>query len=91
MPYLTEEDKHKVGVEVDRLTDYTNNLDIQNLAGHINYINFIVVRRWISKNGKKYFVFAAILGTLICCVLEIYRRLVAPYEEEKIKSNGDAE
>ena len=91
MPYLTQEDKDKNAVNENYLTDYTDNLSIQDLAGHINYLNFMIVRRWIKKNGKKYFVFATIVGTLICCILEIYRRLIAPYEDEKINSNGDVE
>jgi hypothetical protein len=99
MPYLADQDKKDLEFKdnyesigrIEKLTDYLDNEPIDRLAGAINYLNFIIVRRWIDKNGKKYFVFAAILGTLVCCIFEIYRRLVAPYEEEKIKSNGDAE
>lgn len=29
------------------------------------------------------------VGELECCVLEIYRRLISPYEDEKISENGD--
>lgn len=29
------------------------------------------------------------LGALECCKLEFYRRVAAPYEDSKIKSNGD--
>jgi hypothetical protein len=32
-----------------------------------------------------------IVGALRCCELEIYRRLAAPYEDLKIKENGDVE
>jgi hypothetical protein len=93
MPYLTNEDKidFNFGNRISDLTDYLNQLKIESLSGHINYLNFIIIKRWIKKNGKKYFVFAAIVGTLVCCILEIYRRLIVPYETEKINSNGDAE
>jgi hypothetical protein len=93
MPYLTEFEKREFNYDnrINDLTDYLNNKPIQELTGHINYLNFIIAKRWIKKNGKKYFVFATIIGTLVCCILEIYRRLVAPYEEEKIKINGDVE
>jgi hypothetical protein len=29
------------------------------------------------------------VGALECCKLELYRRMVAPYEEKKIIDNGD--
>lgn len=29
------------------------------------------------------------LGVLRCCQLELYRRMVAPYEDKKIQENGD--
>jgi hypothetical protein len=91
MPYLTVKDKEEIKNSVDYLSDTLERKPIESFVGYINYLNFVFVRRWIKKNGKKYFVFASIIGTLICCILEIYRRLVAPYEEEKIISNGDVE
>jgi hypothetical protein len=30
-----------------------------------------------------------VVGVLECCKLELYRRLAAPYEDTKIKENGD--
>jgi hypothetical protein len=32
---------------------------------------------------------ADIAGALECCKLEFYRRVAVPYEDQKIKSNGD--
>lgn len=90
MPYLLYKDKEKVtnngGLELE---NYYSKLAPQDFAGHLNYLNFWLVKNWIDKNGKKYWIFALIVGTLVCCVLEIYRRLVAPYEEIKIKEAGD--
>lgn len=58
-------------------------------AGTLNYLVFRLTKKRIEKQGKSYFFFAVVVGTLVCCVLEIYRRLVAPYEGTKIQSNGD--
>lgn len=92
MPYLKYKDKEKVTDNgALELEDYYSKLSPQDFAGHINYLNFWLVKNWVKKNGKKYWIFALITGTLVCCVLEIYRRLVAPYEDEKIKSSGDVE
>jgi len=93
MPYIEQEAKDRFTANADDngVAEYLSTLDLSNFAGHLNYLNFKIVRRYIKKNGKKYFTFCAIVGTLICCILEIYRRLVANYEDEKIKSNGDVE
>ena len=91
MPYLTNNDKEEIKQSVDYLSDTLSNKKIESFVWYINYLNFIFVKRWVSKNGKKYFVFAAIVGTLICCIFEIYRRLIASYEDSKIQSNGDVE
>jgi len=92
MPYLLDKDKKKV---IERggedLENYYSSLSAQDFAGHLNFLNFFLVKKWIKKNGQKYWIFSLFVGTLVCCVLEIYRRLVAPYEEEKIKSSGDVE
>ena len=93
MPYLAQEKKDFLDSECDvrNLSDKMTNESIQDFVGYLNYLNFVFVKRWIKKNGNKYFVFAAIIGTLICCILEIYRKLVAPYEDEKILENRDVE
>jgi len=91
MPYITQRDKDRFTANADNngVAEYLSRLGLGEFAGHLNYLNFKIVRRWIKKNGKKYFAFATIVGTLICCILEIYRRLVAPYEDKKIRENGD--
>jgi len=92
LPYLKYNDKEKVtdngGLE---LKNYYSKLSAQDFAGNLNYLNFWLIKNWIKENGKKYWIFALFVGTLVCCVLEVYRKLVAPYEEEKIKDSGDVE
>ncbi|HUS51196.1 MAG TPA: hypothetical protein VMZ91_13595 [Candidatus Paceibacterota bacterium] len=93
MPYLTQENKDYLNEE-NHLSSLARTLSeepVEKFVGELNYMNFLFVKRWIKKNGKKYFVFAAIIGTLICCVFEIYRKLIAPYEEIKEKENGSIE
>ena len=89
MPYILKTERENLAdVGVDTLGKYLSRQDIKTFAGYLNYINFYIVKRWIEKNGKKYFVFATIVGTLVCCILEIYRKLIAPYEELKEEQNG---
>ena len=92
MPYLSKPSKEKVtdngGLELEK---YYSSLKPQDFAGHINYLNYRLVKAWIRMNGKKYWIFALIVGTLVCSVLEIYRRLISKYEDEAIAKNGDVE
>ena len=91
MPYLNDDFKSEVNIHcsVDRTTGYLASLKEQDFAGALNYFNFVIVKRYLEKSGKRYWKLALILGTLVCCVFEIYRRVVAPYEEECIEKNGD--
>ncbi len=39
--------------------------------------------------GPDYRRFNDVMGVLACAQAEVYRRLIAPYEDEAIKRNGD--
>jgi len=92
MPYLASDFKSEVNVHasVPRTTEYLASLDPQHFAGALNYFNYVIVRKYLEKNGKRYWILALILGSLVCCVFELYRRVVAKYEDECIERNGDA-
>lgn len=90
MPYLKTKDRDIINATGgDKVTNYLAKLDAKEMAGALNYLNFRIVKKWTEKNGKRYWIFALIIGTLVCCLLEIYRRLIAPYENQKIKESGD--
>jgi len=58
--------------------------------GELNYAITMLVRKWIAlKGGLSYANFNAAVGVLECAKLELYRRMVAPYEDEKARLNGD--
>ena len=54
--------------------------------GHMNYI---ITRLILETNPKNYKEFNAIIGVLESVKMELYRRKIAPYEDIKIKENGD--
>ena len=56
------------------------------LTVNLNYFLFKLAKR----NCKSYSDYQKFLGELEACKLEIYRRLAAPYDDKKIKENGDA-
>lgn len=83
MPYIKQEDqKH---CTPDTTSDYTG----PNNAGELNYTLTKVCQDYFYYRGARYQQINDILGALEGCKLEFYRRLVAPYENTKIKENGD--
>lgn len=57
--------------------------------GELNYAISVLVRRYIPWKKLNYQIANDIIGALECQKLEVYRRLIAPYEDQKIKENGD--
>jgi hypothetical protein len=57
--------------------------------GDLNYCITVLVHEYLKAHGKSYAVMNDCMGVLEAAKLEFYRRIVAPYEDEKIKENGD--
>lgn len=62
--------------------------DPQN-AGELNYLITHILTCYLEWNGVCYQSFNDIIGALEGAKLEMYRRLVAGYEDQKIEENGD--
>lgn len=58
-------------------------------AGELNFQISRLVARFIADRGGNYGAMNEAVGALECCKLEVYRRIVAPYESTKIATNGD--
>ncbi len=58
--------------------------------GELNYaINRLVDDYLMSKGEVRYTHLNEIIGAVECAKLELYRRVLAPYEDEKRKAAGD--
>jgi hypothetical protein len=87
MPYITSDARQ-------RLSDVTGeNLNFgvssPDNAGELNYVFTCIALRYLNEKGKKYQHINDIIGALEGCKLELYRRVAAPYEDTKIRENGD--
>lgn len=58
-------------------------------AGELNYRITDILTGYLISQGTSYQTFNDIIGALEGAKLEIYRRKIAPYENKKIKKNGD--
>lgn len=83
MPYITPDARHSI----DQAVGFLNKLQTE---GEVNYTITQIVDRFLSAHGLNYKNVNAMVGALECAKLELYRRIAAPYEDEKIVQNGDA-
>lgn len=81
MPYVKKDQRVYNSTEIERIP-----LDT---AGNLNYIFTELSLRYLKQNGICYQTYNDIVGALEGCKLEMYRREISPYEDEKIMQNGD--
>lgn len=78
MPYINQEARDAIDSGM-----------IPNTSGELNYLLTMTVLEYIRDKVESYTAYNDALGALEGCKLELYRRHVAPYEDEKIIYNGD--
>jgi hypothetical protein len=58
--------------------------------GELNYaITRLVDDYLIQRGGIKYAHLNEVIGAIECAKLELYRRVAAPYEDQKLSESGD--
>ena len=77
MPYIPKSQRNKADESI-----YKD-------AGSFNYALTQMIDIYIEQHKLNYQTCNDIVGAMECCKLELYRRLVAPYEDKKILQNGD--
>ena len=88
MPYIKQEDRELYD---ERLDDLCFALEEDGYdPGAVTYVMYKLVARWFEHNPK-YKSIALIRGVLLGTISEFDRRIAAPYEDEKIKENGDVD
>ena len=86
MPYIKQEKRERLDKEIAMLTG-TMSGEPGVLSYVITKICLSIVNRWCSP--PRYEDLAMILGILDATKLEIYNRMVVPYEQQKCKDHGD--
>ena len=81
MPYISKD---------DRLDLFTNDDGPEpRHAGELNCLFTSIIIKYIDQHGLRYSTLNDVIGALECCKLELYRRVIIPYEDRKIAKNGD--
>lgn len=78
MPYLKPEDRD-MSVYVPQMKN----------AGTLNYVITKIILGYVRQHGLNYQTCNDIMGAMQGAAREFYRRIVGPYENEKIAENGD--
>lgn len=89
MPYLTPEDKKHLEQEAVVANDIRELGVNCRTAGELNYTITRILQGYLLGKKKCYQTMNDIMGALEGAKIEFYRRTIAPYENEKIQSNGD--
>jgi hypothetical protein len=85
MPYIKYERREELKGVIQLFIRHAMSLSV----GDVNYLITKLVRIWSTQSGIDYAQINQAIGVLECAKLELYRRLASPYEDEKIKLNGD--
>jgi len=95
MPYIKQKDRRrfthtpqKLGADsgVSLLQETGKRCDT---PGDLNYAFTVIAQAYLKEQGLNYQHINDIIGALEGCKLELYRRVAAPYEDDKIAQNGD--
>lgn len=82
MPYIAKDRR-----EVVNPLSYDTVMPIN--AGELNYVLTVYLKHYFENQGGRYQQINDIMGALEGAKMEFYRRVAAPYEDTKIKENGD--
>ncbi len=78
MPYVKKSDRIRLDEEGDAQT-----------PGELNYIITKTVDAYLNRTPCNYANYNEVIGVLECAKLELYRRVIAEYEDLKMAENGD--
>lgn len=89
MPYIKQNEREQLDPAIDNLINQVAfvQYELCNTAGRLNYCMTRLALGVFPVKG--YWMLALTCGVFITALLEYYRRWVAPYEDQKIKENGD--
>jgi hypothetical protein len=88
MPYLTKHARKRLDTHITALIEVLLEEGIS-IPGGLNYAICRVADGVTAANGESYNLYNTLLGSVEAAKLEIYRRMVAPYEDLKQKQNGE--
>ena len=87
MPYIDKKSRDRINKDLD--IEHLDGLIIT--EGDLNYVITRLCHLFIKRIGRKYSTLNTVVGVLECAKNELYRKIIAPYEEIKENENGRLE
>lgn len=88
MPYIKPEEREELEPLVSKLLDTLLNGE-RLTPGTLNYLYTKMAHFYVARKGRSYTVLNDVVGVFESAKAEFQRRVVNPYEDEKIEENGD--
>lgn len=85
MPYIMKHYRPAFDVHLKEIGPHTT------APGDLNYCITVLIHEYLKAHGVSYSTMNDCIGVLEAAKMEFYRRVVAPYEDTKIKENGDVD
>ena len=82
MPYIKQEQRIDIDAVIHQLAPLIKD------AGTFNYAVTRLSHLYIKEKGLRYANLNELIGAMECMKLELYRKIAAPYETEKLVENG---
>lgn len=82
MPYIPRERRVELGPDAKKLARKLRN------GGELNFAITTMLLEFLPDNPR-YSDFSGVLGDVVSAMLELYRRRIADYENQKCALNGD--
>jgi len=91
MPYIRQEKRCEIENELDQLIIKFLESEVEvGTAGRLNYLISSITGAILNNDERiSYTRINELIGVLECAKLELYRRVAAPYEDDKSRLNGD--
>lgn len=83
MPYIKQERRKEFEPWLE------NQPAVPCTPGELNYVFTILAKQYVEEFGLSYQTINDVIGALEGAKMEFYRRVAVPYEDQKIKENGD--
>jgi len=87
MPYIRKNDRLQYEELLEKLLDLLEQSGYH--PGHMNFVISDLINKCLGEEGMSYTNANKWIGSLECAKLEIYRRLLVPYENDKCQENGE--
>jgi len=87
MPYISKQERALYDEEIDSLV--TKLLPSGNVEPHVTYIVYKLMKELFGRAGFRWKIKVTPLKILESVKFEYYRRVIGPYEDNKIEENGE--